>query len=314
MKDFFELLVKRYGLPEFLASYIMLVFYIISGLYIIFKAIKSFRQKIKKRFIKRIVDQDLHPYFTHNEIYKYTKYYMPQYYQNITPSEGEELGKIHAAAARSKLMPEFLKKGLLTESPVKYFIILSDTGMGKTAFLINLYKKYKKKRLGLNGVKYDIHLFPLGAKDALNNIKGIQDKRNTILLLDAFDEDIKAVIDYKHRMIEILEEVRDFRKVIFTCRTQFFPSKDEEPMDTDDITFGENIKHSIHKLYLSAFDNKDILKYLFKKYELNFFRLFRAYNLVKKCPSLMFRPMLLTYIDDLIEGKLFYFHIKCIKY
>lgn len=132
------------------------------------------------------------------------------------------------------------------------------------------------------------------------------DKENTILLLDAFDEDIKAVIDYKARMIEILDSVTSFRKVIFTCRTQFFPSKDEEPTDTSDITFGENIKHSIHKLYLSAFDEKDIIKYLFKKYELNFIKLYRAYHLVKKCPSLMFRPMLLTYIDDLLKGRLIY--------
>lgn len=306
MKDFFELLVKKFGLPEFLASYVMLVFYLMSGAYIAFKAIKAIGGKIKKRFIRRIVDQDLHPYFTHNEIYKYTKYYIPQYYQNITPSEGEELGKIYAAAARSKLMPEFIKKGLLTESPIKYFIILSDTGMGKTAFLINLYKQYKKKGLGLGSVKYDINLFPLGSKNALGNIKSIQNKKNTILLLDAFDEDIKAVVNYKSRMIEILDEVHDFRKVIFTCRTQFFPSKDEEPTDTTDITFGENIKHSIHKLYLSAFDDSDVLKYLFKKYELNIYRLYRAYNLVRKCPSLMFRPMLLTYIDDLIEGEISY--------
>src|SRR5581483_402622 len=204
MKDFLELLVKKYHLPEFLASYFMLFWYCLIGIIAVYKFFSSLYRKVIKRSIKRVVAGDLHPYFTHNEIFKYTKYYIPQYFQNITPSEGEELGKIHAAAARSKLMPEFIKKGLLTESPIKYFIILSDTGMGKTAFLINLYKKYKQSKTGFKRIKYNIHYFPLGSKDALNRIKQVDDKKNTILLLDAFDEDIKAVYNYKNRMEEIL--------------------------------------------------------------------------------------------------------------
>jgi hypothetical protein len=303
MKEFFDLLIENYGFPSFLATDIMLIIFLVSFIVIIFKAVKKLYERIKKKNIEKIIQKDLHPFFTYQEVFNYTKLYIPQYYQNITPSEGEEPGRIHAAAARSKLMPEFIKKGLLTKSTIKYFIILSDTGMGKTAFLINLYLKYKSIK---KGIKYDIRLFPLGAKDILEQITNIKDKKNTILLLDAFDEDIKAVSDYKNRMIEILENVKDFRKIIFTCRTQFFPTKEEEPSDTNDITFGENIKHSIHKLYLSTFDNHDIIKYLIKKYGLNIYNLIRAYRLVRKSPSLMFRPMLLSFIDDLIKQKLYY--------
>jgi hypothetical protein len=298
MKDFLELLVKKFHLPEFLASYFMLVTYLITGSIVIFNFI---RNNLKNWSNKKILSRDLHPYFTKREIDKYTRFYIPQYFQNITPSEGEELGRIYAAAARSKLMPEFLKKGLLTDSPYKYFIILSDTGMGKTAFLINLYKKYKLSRPKISEIKYNIALFPLGAKDSLSKIEKIEEKTNTILLLDSFDEDVKAIHDYQARMDEILVTVKDFRKVIFTCRTQFFPSKNEEPHDTNDITFGENVKHSFQKIYLSAFDNKDVLRYLIKKYKFNFYYLYKAYNLVKKSPNLMFRPMLLTYIADLIN-------------
>lgn len=306
MKDFIELLVKDFGLPEILASWIMLGVYLFLGLKLIVYLIKKALSKYRDYRTKKIINKDLHPYFTFEEIFKYTRYYIPQYFQNISPSESDEFNKVHAAAARSKLMPEFLQKGLLNDSSIKYFIILSDTGMGKTAFLINLYIRYKSLKPSLNKIKYKIELIPLGAKNALESISKIEDKKNTILLLDAFDEDIKAIDDYKSRMVEILDGVQEFRKVIFTCRTQFFPSKEEEPRDTNDISFGENKKHKIHKLYLSAFDNRDILKYLFKKYNLKIYKLFLSYSLVRKSPSLMFRPMLLSYIDDLIKEKRFY--------
>ncbi|MEY3499195.1 MAG: hypothetical protein RL308_864, partial [Bacteroidota bacterium] len=143
MKDFIELLVKDFGLPQFLASRLMLLVYLVLGLKLIIYAIKKAYFKYKNLRTKQIINQDLHPYFTFDEIFKYTRYYIPQYFQNISPSEGDEFNKVHAAAARSKLMPEFLKKGLLNDSSVKYFIILSDTGMGKTAFLINLFIRYK---------------------------------------------------------------------------------------------------------------------------------------------------------------------------
>lgn len=306
MKDFLELLVNKYGFPDFVANKIMFSFYILSGILIVYTFIKYVVKKIREYFIRKYVSKDLHPYFTYQEVYKYTRFYIPQYFQNITPSEGEELGRIHAAAAKSKLMPMFINKGLLHESPVKYFMILSDTGMGKTAFMINLFRKYKQSKKRLKHTDYDIKFIPLGSQDALQKIKEIEQKRDTILLLDAFDEDVKAVQNYKARMNELLEEVKDFRKVIFTCRTQFFPSKEEEPTDTNDITFGDNIKHSIQKLYLSAFDDRDIIKYLIKKFGFNLFNFIPAYKLVKKSPSLMFRPMLLSYIDDLIADQFFY--------
>jgi hypothetical protein len=304
MKELIEHLRDNYNIPEYIANSIILILLLISVLGIIINSLKKLRKYFLTRKLKYIINKDLHPYFTFNEVINYTKYYIPQNFQNITATEGEEPGKIHAAAARSKIMPLFINKGLLTISPIKYFIILSDTGMGKTAFLINLYLEYLKKK---NIVpKYSIKLLPLGASNCLDKIKEIENKTDTILLLDAFDEDIKAVNNYKSRMIEILENVKDFRKVVFTCRTQFFPTKEEEPSDTNDITFGENNTHKIHKIYLSNFDDSDIIRYLLKKYKINIVKLFFAYKVVKKSPSLMFRPMLLSYIDDLVKNKIYY--------
>lgn len=304
LKIFIELLVKKYDLPEFLANDILITFYLIFFTYFI---INFIAKQIKKYFINKIINKDLFPYFTYNDVRNYTKNYITQYYQNISPTDGDEPGVLHAAAAKSKILKEFLNKKLLTTSDYKYFIILADAGMGKTAFSVNLFLKYRAKKYIFKSLKHNIALIPFGYNEFINKINEIEDKNNTILILDAFDEDLVAIKDYKKRMEEILELVKDFRKVIFTCRTQFFPNKFEEPNETNDITFGdENKKFKIHKLYLSAFDNSDIIKYLLKKYKLNFYKIYRAYNIVTKSPKLMFRPMLLTYTEDLINSKLFY--------
>lgn len=115
--------------------------------------------------------------------------------------------------------------------------------MGKTTFMINLYYKYKVKRDFLpKNFKYDIKLLPIGYKGIINEIKAIENKEQTILLLDAFDEDISAIDDYKLRMKEILTITYQFRQIVITCRTHFFPSKEEEPHETGYFCFAGKMK------------------------------------------------------------------------
>ena len=109
MKDFIELL-KRHGLADNLGDTLLFFFYITAGLFAIYKAVRAIIGWLNKRAIKKIMDKDLHPYFNYQEIAKYTKYYVPQYFQNISPTEGDEPGGVHAAAARAKLMPSFSKR------------------------------------------------------------------------------------------------------------------------------------------------------------------------------------------------------------
>jgi len=75
------------------------------------------------------------------------------------------------------------------------------------------------------------------------------------------------VVDYKKRMNDLLRKVQHFRKVIITCRTQFFPSEQEEPSETGVMIFsGERGYHRFHKLYISPFDDNDIDRYLSKRF------------------------------------------------
>ena len=167
LKIFIELLVKKYDLPEFLANDILIIFYLIFFIYFL---INFIAKQIKKYFINKIINKDLFPYFTYNDVRNYTKNYITQHYQNISPTDGDEPGVLHAAAAKSKILKEFLNKKLLTTSDYKYFIILADAGMGKTAFSVNLFLKYRAKKYIFKSLKHNIALIPFGYNEFINKI------------------------------------------------------------------------------------------------------------------------------------------------
>lgn len=306
IESLLKILNEYWGLSEYYTKPILYIFIVISLLVSIFKLLLWLYKKYSTLMLKKHHANDFHPYLTIAEVEKYTRLYIPQRYQNISSTDGDEPSNIYVAAASSKLMPLFLKKGGITQSNIKYYLILSDTGMGKTAFLINFLIKFKLRIKKIGDPNYCIKYIPLASNNSIEEIKNIQNKENTILLLDALDEDIHAIKDYKARMEEILSSVTKFRKIILTCRTQFFSNKLEEPHETNDLTFGDNIKLEFKKLYLSPFEKVDILKYLFKKFQLNFIKLYKSYKIVNKSPNLMIRPMLLSYIDDLIKVKVKY--------
>jgi hypothetical protein len=273
-------------------------------------------RQIKKYFIwknEKILNKDLeYSSFSRNDVERATRYYIPTKYQNVSPSEDEEPGSKYIASAKNKLIPLFLKDVFsFKKDDNKYFLILADAGMGKTTFMINLYLAYiNQKNKFWKIPKNKIRLYPLGDIRTLNKIKNIKNKQNTILLLDAFDEDTEAIKDYNVRMSKILEVVNEFSEVIITSRTQFFPSEIEEPHTTGYITFGDsNTRRNFQKLYLSVFSNVDIKNYLHKRipfYNIRKFR--RALKITKKSPSLVVRPMLLSHIEDLVNSKESYYY------
>ncbi|RMG31951.1 MAG: hypothetical protein D6730_00635, partial [Bacteroidetes bacterium] len=264
------------------------------------KLARQWIQLMRQRRLKR----DLHPYFSFNDIKKATQHYVPTYFQSNTPSEHSELIQAFKLTARQQLMPFFLKKAFKRDMDEhRFYIILAGSGMGKTTFMINLYMYYLQ-RLSFNRQMYHIKLLPLGYPEILQRIAAIPEKEHTILLLDGLDEDPQAIRNYKKRMNRILDKVRDFRVVVFTCRTQFFPSEMEEPHETGVVKFGTKQGFQVFtKMYLSPFDEKDIRLFLRKKYgRWPTAKKRKAAAIVGQSPSLMVRPMILSYIDDLLEG------------
>ncbi|MDZ7289393.1 MAG: hypothetical protein ONB44_11190 [candidate division KSB1 bacterium] len=68
-----------------------------------------------------------------------------------------------------------------------------------------------------------MQVIPLGIKDADERIKAVAAKSDTVLFLDALDEDTLAIVDHRQRVLDLCDMTREFRRVLITCRTQFFP-------------------------------------------------------------------------------------------
>ena len=267
-----------------------------------FGSVLTLAAKLHTLYQARKLKRNLFPFYEDWEIENATRYYVETKCQNVAPSQDEEPGRAYAFAVREKVIPFFLKKAFKPQQDddCQFYIVLADSGMGKTTFLLNLYRRYHAQFFG---ALYQIKLLPLGFPEIDKEIEQIQDKERTILLLDAFDEDHQAVQDYKKRLQELIRKVVHFREVVLTCRTQFFPSEEEEPHETGVMRFGgDGGERLFRKFYLSPFDKQDIRVYLRKRFSLlQRAQRRKARQIVESCPHLMVRPMLLSYIEDLLK-------------
>jgi Leucine-rich repeat (LRR) protein len=259
------------------------------------KLIYSLIRKIREHIIKKGIDRNVFDFYTESEISRFRKKFVQTRYCTDIPSDQEIKNK--KGEQNKKLIPLFLNH-YFKHDDYKYFFILGDSGMGKTAFLINLYAEYSGK---IFGRRYNIELVPLAFDKAIDRIKELPDKNQTILLLDALDEDMEAVKNYSARIDKIMDEARTFRCVIITCRTQFFPLP----------TYISKIKkyagtgyYEFKRYYIAPFNNHDINTFLNKKFGFIFHyrKKKKAKSIVYKSPDLMIRPMLLNYINDLLDN------------
>ena len=231
------------------------------------------------------------------------RYFITPMCQDIDPAGGEEPRMVYGV--KQKLY-DALDDALANPMSYKYLILLADSGMGKTTALLNYYAKHLRKWFK---PKYKVALVPLSNPNADEQIKAIEDQPNTVLLLDALDEDTLAMVDYKERLKLLLKATAEFRTVVMSCRTQFFSKDEEIPNQTGIIKVsaraaGEEAEYCFHKIYLSPFSDKQVNKYIRRRYP--FWRREqrkRANQMVLKIPHLTARPMLLAHVDDLIKTK-----------
>jgi hypothetical protein len=230
-----------------------------------------------------------------------TRYYVQHSVQSVDPDSAADEPGLMVASREAAF--HALDRILCNPSQFRYIVILAGSGMGKSSLLLNYYAKHRQKRRR----PFEIALVPLGVPDADSRISLIDRKPETVLFLDALDEDARAVKNHKDRLKEISTLTSSFKKVVITCRTQFFSSAEEEPGDAGMIRVtprraGEPAGWRFHKLYLSPFDSSDVKKYMSKRFpwwKRGTRR--RAEELINKIPHLVVRPMLLAYVDDLLR-------------
>jgi hypothetical protein len=232
-----------------------------------------------------------------------TRYYVRPMCSNIDPAQEKELR--HALVATREDLFGKIDDFLSEASRDRHLLILADSGMGKTSALLNYYALNARRRA--KG-RERIVLVPLGIGDADERIKRVSNKQGTVLFLDAFDEDVRARFDHRSRIRELMRACADFRRVVITCRTQFFPRDTELPMETGIVrvgprSAGETGTFEFWKLYLSPFSDEDVRRYIFLRYPFWTPRLRKkALDLALKIPWLSVRPMLLAHIPDIVAS------------
>ncbi len=153
-------------------------------------------------------------------------------------------------------------------------------------------------------------LVPLNLPSADEWIRDVPigERSNTILLLDALDEDRAAVENHRARLNSLLKLTDGYRTVAITCRTQFFPKDEEIPLETGILKVGsvdlnEGREHSLHKLYVSPFTDAQIDHYLAKRFPLRrYLQRRHARRIVDRMSDLVARPMLLAHVEDLVRS------------
>ncbi len=239
-------------------------------------------------------------HYSKDEIALATRYYLRPKCQSLDPAQGPEIREVYASredlfSAADRMLDE------PTES--KYVLLLADSGMGKTSFLLNYYARRLRRHQ-----HSPLYVIPLGIKDADQRIQEIENKSDAVLFLDAVDEDTLAIVDHRQRILDLCKMTGEFRRVLMTCRTQFFPAAEEEPRRTGvvklgSVKAGQEAEYIFHKLYLSPFDDKQVQKYLRLRYSLwQWRKRRRARQVAAKIPQLTARPMLLAHIDDLLAS------------
>ena len=221
------------------------------------------------------------------------KYYVDPESQEVNPADTTVEDFNVSRQSTFKKLKDFFESRSLTNPGNNVMFFLSDAGMGKTSLLAMLKLT---EFTTFWSPQYKCELLKLG-ENTLNEVKSIDEKRKTILLLDALDEDKTALGRVVQRLIEILDSTRSFCKVIITCRTQFFPSL-ESP---GKIEVGG---YKCYAKYLSFFDSQKVDEYLYKRFSKKFIffkkkdkkKISIARTIIDKMGSLRCRRKLLSNI------------------
>ena len=230
--------------------------------------------------------------------FELAKCYVDPDFQQVNPADENESDPI--SSVRSPAMQAintFFKGDFINSDDGRSILfILADAGMGKTSLLMMI------KLLHMTSFMpppYSCSLLKLDT-DSIKTIKAINNKRKTILLLDALDEDPSCWGLARDRVLEIFEHTRQFHRVLITCRTQFFPEDEVDPFRRPGrLKVGPYV---CPVFFLSLFNEKQIDEFLNKRFadqEL----IPKAKKIVMDMGTFRCRPLLLSYADAFLDSE-----------
>lgn len=289
--------------PEKVTAFVFLMAFAIAIILFVLKPIIK-NHKWRKKQLDDIL-KDYGEYTTWQQRWLYIK----TWFQANPPHDLDEPSMAQYEDGRTDSIDFFINEALVSNNrKPPFYCILGGSGMGKSTFVVNLVwryiHKYREKTF-----PYPIKLLYCGErvqeKDVLiDRIKEIENKSNTILVLDALDESNWAIDNYNDFYVNLLENIVEFRFVIITCRTQFFEKHEDEPEIVPVRKPASKKQKQFMKFYVSPLKDSEVRGYLNKKYLLRFSAKKKAKAIVKNCNQIMARPLLLSYIDDLLNSNI----------
>ena len=206
----------------------------------------------------------------------------------------------------------FLKKVFVKRSKLpKVYLLLGNTGSGKSSALVHLFTDYINCHTQSN-LPYNIRIYSLRPDNIFETINNIplENKKKNILLLDALDENLSAqkpkaskeYTNFIHQLEEIYKNP-NFAFVIITCRLQFFKDISEEPGKTDIPIGGSDPWLQVNKLQLESFTKKQVEDFLAQAFSISYEneKHSKAAELIKKHGEIASRPIILSYIRDIVD-------------
>lgn len=230
-----------------------------------------------------------------------SKIFVPTMGQYEPPHNGENA---IISEDRFSLLDLILKELFSKSFDKKRYIVMGGSGMGKSTFLAAVFLKYIYKRR-IRKSPYPIYVKSLGNPDVVEQIRKINNEKinRSILLLDALDENIDATNNLNAFMNELESVSNAFRIIIITCRTQFFKDAESEPVVWSIPISGAsgNRRIQYNRIYISPFTDNEVSYYLKNKYSHSSKEYEKASLIATKSIDIMSRPMILSFMDDLLE-------------
>ncbi|MBS6953488.1 MAG: hypothetical protein KH230_09665 [Enterocloster asparagiformis] len=263
------------------------------------KVIKRLFDYISQRqFIKNKVYVNLSFMESADVYYAINQFIPTRFSSNNDPGYDDEPAPVYVDVAQEKeplLIERFIKFEFDIKGGRKYYLCLADCGMGKTTFLINLYYRVLKQG------KYQCQFISLQNVSCLEQIRKVSKKGETILLLDALDENDNAVTNYNAFITKLEHETQEFYRVVITSRTNFFESESKEHLSEQKRVNGTSSKLSgLRKFYITPFTDEDIQHFLRLRYRFNRKKQTQSWKIISHNKNLSVRPLLLRFIDELL--------------
>lgn len=199
---------------------------------------------------------------------------------------------------------------LKIKSNKKIYFLFGDPGMGKTTSVACYYIKNKYK---ITNKVNNLFLLSLSKESTfyatLDLIDSTMNPDEVNIIIDSLDECSTASIDFENFMEGLFNRVSKYRRVIITCRTQFFDlsiflNPKFKLLKTGLRPLGSSFASNIEILYLTPFSQFEIFKYIINRFGIINLRLItKILKVVYYLPSLSTRPMVLAYLPQLIQDK-----------